>query len=289
MPSPPPDFHEPCYPLRAHGLPGLIEVWREDGDGPILVQNAHPDGKPFIHPIVSPDGSGPLTGGAGLFTGFANVNGVDFWTDPAGGAANAGTFHPLPVGPQHLHDGRVLWSVITDWRDPGGDSLLGESQRWTLADFGGRYELDLLWTLIAHADLTFAAAPVGGPFLKWAAGGGAGPSAFDSEGRRGTADDSRRARWVAVGAPAARSPPPTVAVLDHPGNPDHPSAWRVDPSGVGTARCAEGAWRLPAGEMVAFRYRFVMAAGGVDAGNVERAWHHFSREVDEAAEGEDRV
>ena len=121
------DVSDPPDPLRARALPGLIEVWREDGDAPLLVQNAYPDAKPFIHPIVTPDGSGDVTGESpdpagtsGLFTGFTDVNGVDFWNGGGAPAANGGTFHPLLVGPQHLRDGRVLWSVITDWRGPGG-------------------------------------------------------------------------------------------------------------------------------------------------------------------------
>ena len=36
---------------------GTIQVFRHGGEEPILTQNARPDFRPYIHPIVAPDGN----------------------------------------------------------------------------------------------------------------------------------------------------------------------------------------------------------------------------------------
>jgi hypothetical protein len=295
-----PDTRDRPNPLRARAIPGGIEVWRADGDEPLLVQHAEPDRRPYIHPILAPDAAGYATedapadapGHGGLFVGLRDVNGVDFWNvrpagdAPGGGAPphRVGTFHPLPLGPQHLRRGGVLWSVITDWRAPDGASLLGEAQRWSIDDFGGAYALDLLWTLSANADLTFGRSPDGGLFLRTPWRPSAGGAAVNSEGRTNRDADGRRARWLAVSGPIPDRPPgPSsvhgIALFDHPDNPEHPTPWRVDDQfGVGPARSAAGAWHLSAGEMVAFRYRLFIYGGNTDAAAVEAGWREFARQ-----------
>ncbi|MHC4266255.1 MAG: DUF6807 family protein, partial [Planctomycetota bacterium] len=62
---------------------GTISVFRHDGSDPIVTQNAKPDFRPFLHPIVAPDGNGMLTEYSpghhkhqtGLYWGFTRVNG----------------------------------------------------------------------------------------------------------------------------------------------------------------------------------------------------------------------
>src|SRR4051812_16100213 len=120
---------EPPPRLRARSLGDAIEVWREDGHEPLLVQHAAAGRRPYIGPVLAPNDSGDLV--SGLTVALDDINDIPFPSRESEGAATpAGTFHPLLLGPQHLDDGGVLWSVITDWRSPAGDSLLGESQRW---------------------------------------------------------------------------------------------------------------------------------------------------------------
>src|SRR5687768_14658634 len=69
---------------------GTISVYREGSKKPILVQHAKPDFRPFIHPIVAPDGKGTLTENSpghhkhqtGLYWGFTKVNGRDYFHNP---------------------------------------------------------------------------------------------------------------------------------------------------------------------------------------------------------------
>lgn len=56
---------------------------------PLLVQQARPHHRPYIHPILALDGCGVLTEDApphhpwqhGLYVGLNDVNGVGFWMD----------------------------------------------------------------------------------------------------------------------------------------------------------------------------------------------------------------
>ena len=40
---------------------GTIEIYRKGGESPILTQHARPNHRPYIHPIIAPDGKGVLT------------------------------------------------------------------------------------------------------------------------------------------------------------------------------------------------------------------------------------
>ena len=63
-----------------------IRIYREGGNAPILTQNALPDKRPYLHPVVAPDGKGVMTEyrpshhlhQTGIFWGFKLVNGRDF-------------------------------------------------------------------------------------------------------------------------------------------------------------------------------------------------------------------
>ena len=62
---------------------GTISVYRTNGKLPILTQNARSDHRPYIHPIIAPDGKGPITEYSpghhkhqtGLYWGFTRING----------------------------------------------------------------------------------------------------------------------------------------------------------------------------------------------------------------------
>ena len=62
---------------------GTIEIYREGGRLPILTQHARPNHRPYLHPIIAPDGKGVLTEYSpshhphqtGLYWGFTRING----------------------------------------------------------------------------------------------------------------------------------------------------------------------------------------------------------------------
>jgi hypothetical protein len=272
--------------LRAVVTSERIEIYRDAApDRPILVQRTPANGRPFIHPIVAPDGRGELTEDApphhpwqhGLYVGLNDVNGVGFWTEqPTDGAFRAAG-HEVWVRPQ-----AVTWSVTTQWLAPGGERVLKESQVWTLRDHGNRFLLDLSWMLFAPPDqvVRFGKYAYGGLFLRMPWRPETGGRVVTSESRSGAVPDGGRARWVAVSMPVpGRDDPVGIAILDHPTNAEHPVPWRVDGQlGVSPSRCIASGWELAPTEFVQSSYRLSVFCGETDPSAVEERWRAFAKE-----------
>jgi hypothetical protein len=282
--------------LRALVTSDRIEIFRErEPIRPVVVQHAAADRRPFIHPIVAPDGRGELTEDApphhpwqhGLYVGLNDVNGVGFWTEgllPTN-APTDGTIHPqFAWASVHPDGSAATWHIASDWRGPDGATILEEAQSWTLHDRGDAYVLDLAWRLRAAggADIRFGRYAYGGLFLRMPFRRETGGRVVDSEGRVNAASEQRRARWVAVSMSVpGRAPddPVGVAILDHPANAGHPTPWRVDHElGIGPARCIAGPWTLGAGASATSRYRLLVHTGPTDPDAVEAEWRAFTRE-----------
>lgn len=270
-------------------------IFAHRGGAPLFVQNAEPNKRPFIHPLVAPDGLGVLTEDApphhpwqhGLYVGLNDVNGVGFWAENLlrgkEGYDNDGTFHPRPL---EIHDTgfgnadeAIRWRVTTDWRDPRGGTMLVETQTWryvwrsnTLAT------LDLDWSLTASIDLRFGAFAYGGLFLRMPFTPERGAKALTSEGHADQQGEGKPARWVAVAMPIpGRDTPAGVAILDHPKNPAPPTPFRIDGQfGVGAARCIRGAWTLPRGDTAAERYRLCVFTGDINPATLEQEWRAWT-------------
>lgn len=275
--------------LSIEFTPSRMAVYRFGLSQPLLVQNAQPDARAFIHPLLAPDGDGTLTENEpphhawqhGLYVGLNDVNGIGFWTEgKLPGHGPDGTFHPQPLRAPVVVGNAATWSVVSDWRDPAGLALLTETQTWRYEDRGATGMLDLAWTLTASVDLQFGQHAYGGLFLRMPWRAETGGDVHTSEGAATIADaEGRAARWVALSMslPDRKIGPAGVAILDHPSNPVHPSPWRVDNNlGIAPSRCIAGAWSLAKGEATTSRYRVLLYAGGVDAGLVNANWIEFA-------------
>ena len=263
-----------------------IEFTRGEAGPALLTQHAAPHKRPFIHPILAPDGVGVLTEDApphhpwqhGLYVGLNDVNGVGFWGEGLTGNPKDGTFHPAPLAPARLDGSTAQWDVVTEWRAPDGAPLLTETQAWSFTDCGTAYNLDLAWTLRAAVDLTFGKYAYGGLFLRMpfrAAGGG---MALNSGGLSGPGAEGQRARWVAVAMPiAGRADSAGMAIFDHPSNVEHPVPWRVDGQlGIAPSHCIAGSWRLARGSASQNRYRVRVYCGGIVPAALDAQWKAFA-------------
>jgi len=256
---------------------GGYAFYREGGGRPILVQNARPDFRPYIHPILAPDGNGILTEDApehhpwqhGLYVGLHQVNGINFWEK------EIGQFHPQRMTAPSVEGNAAEWSVTTLWTGTDGTPQLTETQTWTLTDHQSRYVLDLRWTLKAERAIRFGQYAYGGLFLRMPFRGKG--TAVNSEGQENRAAEARRARWVAVSMPiAGRSDEAMIAIPDHAANPCYPNPWRVDGQlGIAPSRCIAGEWRLDKGERCVNRYRIVISVGGLDKPLIEHECLRF--------------
>ena len=121
--------------LRAEHTGEHIALYRDGLDLPILRQNAAMDKRPYIHPILAPDGIGELTENQpghhlwqhGLYVGLNDVNGVGFWEEGLGGnKAKDGLFQPHALAAPILSGNIASWEVVTDWKAPDGSAMLTE-------------------------------------------------------------------------------------------------------------------------------------------------------------------
>jgi len=132
--------------LRQDDTANTISVFRQNVEEPILTQNARPDFRPFLHPIVAPDGKGVLTElspahhkhQTGLYWGLKQVNGRDYFHN-----AGAGFWRKVSSAPLVAEGESVKWSTVYHLLDADGTPVMAETQIWSMRDSGDRYTLDL--------------------------------------------------------------------------------------------------------------------------------------------------
>ncbi len=257
-----------------------------DSNIPVLVQEAPELGRPYIHPLHAPKGSGILTENApghhpwqhGLYVGLNDVNGIGFWTEGLGGDREKdGLFACSELSDPAQSGGRIQWEVQCQWSAPDGVPLLLEQQKWSMVRREGAYELDLCWTLTADMDIRFGKYDYGGLFLRMPYRNERGGEVSTSEGLAFPEAEGERARWVAVWMPIeGEENGGGIAILDHDQNPEHPVPWRVDGQlGISPSRCIVGAWNLTEGTSSTNKYRIVAFSDKINTADLSRRWEHF--------------
>jgi len=273
--------------LRVASTNNSIQIFRGNEIEPILVQQTQPNSRPYIHPLVAPDGKGILTENApshhpwqhGIYVGLNDINGVGFWEESLRGNSTDGSFHPKALKDAIVDLNQVFWEVETEWRDPQGSAMLSEIQQWRLQDKGATYVIDLQWTLCAKIDLVFGRYDYGGLFLRMPYRTEWGGEALNSEGLMNQEAEGQRARWVACSMPIeGREGAAGIAFMDHPDNIEHPVPWRVDGElGICPSPCIAIEQKLKKGEALTNRYRVVAFSGTADKQLLNESWEDFSR------------
>lgn len=275
--------------LKATCTASQIALYRAPATVPFLTQHAQADQRPYIHPLLAPDGCGVLTENTpdhhpwqhGIYVGLNQINGYGFWLEGLGQDTHLdGTFHPAPLEAPIINGPTASWHVHSAWRAPDGNHLLDEKQHWHLQDHDTYLSLDLDWTLSAATDLHFGQYAYGGLFLRMPYRQETGGQALSSTGLSLPQAEGQRARWVAVAMPLKdRSDPAGIAFLDHPDNPEHPVPWRVDGQlGISPSRCIAGSWDLAAKHTSLNRYRILTFCGSINPEFVDTAWNDFSHQ-----------
>lgn len=260
---------------------GTVTVSRAGQKSPILTQNARPDFRPYLHPIVAPDGQGVLTEDSpghhkhqtGLYWGFTRLNGRDYFHNPTGDHWRRASVAVL----QGSGD-EVGWQTMYDLLDANGAAVLRETQRWSMRERNGRYELDLIWRGEAQTDVTVGKYDYGGLFLRMPWREGTAGEVVNAARQRNERAEGQRAMWIDVGMKVeGRSDLAHVAIFDYPDNGGYPQAWRVDGQlGVGAARSRGGDWTIARGQTEVIRHRFVIYTGALNDVEMTNAWTEYS-------------
>ena len=267
--------------IRQDQRAGTISVFRAGTRDPLLTVNAKPDQRPYLHPIVAPDGKGVLTEYSpshhkhqtGLYWGFTRLNGRDYfhnldgkhWRRVAATVAEASGEH-------------VRWATSYDLLDDAGEAVLRETQKWTMRERNGTFVLDLEWRGDARTDLTIGKYDYGGLFLRMPWREGMKAEVVNAARQRNERAEGQRAMWIDVGMQVSgRDDFAHVAIFDHPDNAGFPQAWRVDGQmGVGSARTRSEDWTIGKGQTEVIRHQFIVYSGALNDVTLTALWSDFS-------------
>ena len=267
--------------LRQDDTANTISVFRQNVAEPILTQNARPDFRPFLHPIVAPDGKGVLTEFSpahhkhqtGLYWGLKQVNGRDYFHNPG-----AAFWRKVSSAPLIAEGESVKWTTVYHLLDADGHPVMAETQTWTMRDSGDRYLLDLEWKGEGLVDLTMAKQPYGGLFLRMPWKPGMDGAVVNNDRLRNSLADTKNAFWVDLGLKIdGREDQAHIAIFDHPKNAGYPQAWRADGQmGVGPCRAISGDWTIQKGKSETVRHQFVVYTGKLDQEVLNQTWEKFT-------------
>lgn len=266
----------------------ILRVFRAKGQEPILTQNAQTDFRPYLHPIAAPDGKGVLTQYSpghhkhqtGLYWGFTQVNGRDYFHNPSGGYWRRVSAKVVEAnGPQ------VKWQTVYDLLDEKGDVILTETQNWSMREKKGQFLLDLEWRGEAKTDITIGKYDYGGLFLRMPWHDGIKGEVVNANGKRNEAAEGQRSIWVDLGMQVeGRDDLAHIAIFDHPDNKGFPHTWRVDNQlGVGTARARTADWHINSGEVEVIRHQLVVHTGELNQVEMNKAWREYSGNISTSA------
>ena len=269
-----------AFLIRHDANNGTLSVFRKSNQQLVLTQNAAAGVRPYIHPIVAPDGNGTLTEFSpahhkhqtGLYWGLKQVNGRDYfmnWKDDYWRFISATVVQAEGI--------EIKWQTVYDLLGENGQSILTETQHWTLKERNGKYILDLEWNGEAKTDITFGKFYVGGLFLRMPWRPGIAGEVINAAGQSNSRAEGQRAIWNDTGVDiAGRNDPGHIAILDHPDNSDFPIPWRVDNElGVGPSRQILGDWKLNKGQTERIRYRLVVYTGAFNREAVNDWWKSY--------------
>lgn len=262
-----------------------LEV-RRGGKGPALVthQITETHGRPYIHPLRSPDGKGILTEYSpghhkhqtGLYWGPTRINGRDYFHHYDG---TYWTKSRLTKSDPRLTGGPLRWTCTSHLANEQAEVILEDSQAWTMTDHEDYYTLDLVWSGKALVDVTISHYPYGGLFLRMPWKPGLPASCINSAGDKDQAGEGKPASWVDLAMKVeGMDELAHIAILDHPDNPGHPTLWRIDDQfGIGPALARRGDINIPKGQSATYRYRLVVYQGDHDRALLEKAEESFRK------------
>jgi len=255
----------------------------------------------------------------GLWLNHGDVNGFDFWNNsdaiPAKDAAKYGTIVHRAIKSAKSGADKGELQVTEDWTTPDGKTLLREDTTYVFRGGAGLRSIDRITTLTAlDQKVTFRDSKEGMIGMRVAreleqpsdkaeiftdASGkatavakldntGVSGSYTSSEGKTGDAVWATRAPWTMLSGKIG-SEPITLAILDHPKNPTHPTYWHARGYGLFAANPfgakaytdgkAETNFALEPGQSVTLKHRVLILSGPTTADQLGAQYTRYTGEV----------
>jgi putative membrane-bound dehydrogenase-like protein len=246
---------------------GTMSIFRAGGRTPLVTQHAPPAHRPYLHPIVPPDGRGVLTEDkpahhphqTGLYWGFTRLNGRDYFHNPG-----PQFWRRVSATVLQAAGDEVRWQTVYDLLDESGQAVLTETQRWAMREKNGAFQLDLTWRGEAKTDVTIGKYDYGGLFLRMPWREGIKGEVINAARQRNQRAEGQRAMWVDGAMQVeGRDDLAHIAIFDHPDNGGYPQAWRVDDQlGFGPVRSRPADWTIARNQTEVIRHRVLVYTGG---------------------------
>jgi Family of unknown function (DUF6807) len=255
----------------------------------------------------------------GLWLNHGDVNGFDFWNNsdaiPAKDAAKYGTIVHRAIKSAKSGADKGELQVTEDWTTPDGKTLLREDTTYVFRGGAGLRSIDRITTLTAlDQKVTFHDSKEGMIGMRVAreleqpsdkaeiftdASGkatavakldntGVSGSYTSSEGKTGDAVWATRAPWTMLSGKIG-SEPITLAILDHPKNPTHPTYWHARGYGLFAANPfgakaytdgkAETNFALEPGQSVTLKHRVLILSGPTTPDQLAAQYKRYEDEV----------
>lgn len=281
--APRPDLQRqvsPALTIRHDAREGTLAIYRSGDTVALLTQHAERGTRPYIHPVIAPDGRGALTEFSpahhkhqtGIYWGLKQVNGRDYFMN---WKEDYWRFQSADITQEK--GSQVKWRTVYHLLDEKESPILAETQTWSFMEREGKYILDLEWKGEAITDVTMGKFYVGGLFVRMPWNKDVEGDVINADGLRNSQAEGQRALWADIGIRVpGREDFGHIAILDHPDNKAFPVPWRVDNElGVGPSRQILGDWTIPKGETEVIRYRLVIYTGDRDASGLRQEWKRF--------------
>lgn len=248
--------------------------------------------RPFLFPLIGPSGRS-VTRMAhprdpnghshhnSVWISHHSLNGVNFWADNGDGRI----VHRMIEKYEDADDEATI-VARNDWVDREGRKLLRERRemRFIPAD-GGQWWLWLDLTLSVDADpATFDKTPFGLVGVRMAKTIGVhdgGGRIRNSEGKLNEPEVHwQRAKWVDYAGPITRDAVEGVTLMDHPGNPNHPTYFHVRNDGwMGAALSYEGPVTIAKDQPLRLRYALWIHRGASDVATLDQRFREYVERV----------
>ncbi len=259
--------------------------------------------KPYLHPLRAVDGkivtrrfpmekvageSNDHPHHRGLWFSHGEVNGINFWESEASylpKRTNMGRI--TPEKPAKVSSGKDKGTIdsVFAWKDSSGKTLLTETRKMTFYDKPEERVIDFDIVLKAMEKVTFADTKEGTFAIRLADSmsekrGGQMKNAAGATGMK--AVWGKPSPWVEYTGDV-EGEKLTVAILDHPGNPKHPTFWHSRDYGLFAAnpfgehdffddKKRDGSITVEPGKEIRFRYRVIIASPDLDMAKAYAAY-----------------
>jgi hypothetical protein len=246
--------------------------------------------RPFLFPLVGPSGAALTRMGhpnpvghehhKSVWFGHESIDGVNFWTEPVHSDVrirhqsvvlyhDADDFGGMVAGLVWWAQGRaVLRQQLTVAIEPSasGEFALDLQSRFEALDRPvefGRTNFGFLGVRVAKT-------------LSEQFGGGSLRNEHDARGE--AALFGKTSRWIDYSGPSKPGTVEGICFMDHPDNPNHPTAWHVRRDGwMGAAFNLASSFGVAQNHPLDLRYRLWIHRGMPAVGDLNSAWERFAQ------------